>query len=202
MNEPIGMSGFASKESRHKLADRKDDFYASPLEAVDSFIAIEEPYLPRHLWEPACGDGAMVMPLRQKGYSVLASDLVARGCPDSSAGQDFLMPFPVPGNFGGIVTNPPFKLASEFVIKSLSLAPYVAILARIAFLEGIQRRPMFKSTSLARVHVSSRRLPMMHRDGWDGPISTSATCFAWFVWDARHAGEPVIRWFDWKDHAR
>jgi hypothetical protein len=196
------MAGIASKETRHKLADRKDDFYASPLEAVDSLLAIEADYLPRFIWEPACGDGAIVMPFRAVGYRVHATDLVARGCPDSEAGCDFLMPFPVPAGVEGIVTNPPFKNADEFVIKALSIVPYVAILARIAFLEGIERKGLFAHSPPARVHVSSRRLPTMHRDGWEGTKVGSAMCFAWFVWDRAHAGEPVIRWFDWKDHAQ
>jgi hypothetical protein len=194
-----GMS--AQQKHKHALKERGDDFYPSPREAVDSLLSIESDNLPRFIWEPACGDGAIVMPLRASGFTVHATDLVARGCPDSEAGCDFLMPFPVPVGVEGIITNPPFKNADEFVAKALSIAPYVAILARIAFLEGIERKGFFERNKPARVHVSSRRLPMMHRGGWDGPISTSTTCFAWFVWDARHTGEPVIRWFDWKDHA-
>lgn len=195
------MSGRAGKETRHALADRKDDFYASPPEAVAAFIRAESAYLPKVLWEPACGDGAIVKPLRAAGYTVHATDLVARGCPESRAGEDFLMPFPVPGDLGGVVTNPPFKLAQAFVDRALLVTPYVAMLLRLAFLEGAERRPWFVGGPLARVHVSSRRLPMMHRDGWEGERTGSAIAFAWFVWDRRHVGEPVIRWFDWREAA-
>jgi hypothetical protein len=38
--------------------------------------------------------------------------------------------------------------------------------------------------------VSSRRLPMMHRFGWDGPRATSNTCYAWFIWDRRGTPAP------------
>lgn len=185
----------------HSFADRGDDFYATPREAVDSFLACEAGHIPASIWEPACGDGAIVLPLRAAGYEVYASDLVARGCPNSVSGHDFLMPFKVLENIDGVVTNPPFKLAAEFIEKSLTIAPYVAMLLRLNFLEGTGRRSLFAINPPARIHVSSRRLPMMHRDGWEGPRSTSTTCFAWFVWDASHKGEPVIRWFDWKDHA-
>lgn len=194
------MSGIASKEQRHALKDRKDDFYATPIEAVRALIAVEGMYMPRRLLEPACGDGAIMLPLRAAGYDVVASDLVPRGCPDSTWGNDFMMPFPVPPGIEGVVTNPPFKLAQPFIEKALTLAPYVAILARLAFLESERRMDWFRNSGLARVHVSSRRLPMMHRDGWDGPLSTSATAFAWFVWDRRHPPgfNPELRWFDWK----
>jgi hypothetical protein len=183
----------------HSYADRKDDFYPTPIEAVRAFMRVEGEHLPRNLWEPACGDGAIVSPLRLAGYSVYATDLVERGCPDSHSGIDFLLPVVIPDGVDGIVTNPPFKLMNAFVERACSLSPYVAMLARLAFLEGNQRRGLFERMPPARVHVSSRRLPMMHRDGWDGPISTSTTCFAWFVWDRRWRGEPVIRWFDWRD---
>lgn len=195
------MAARAGKETRHALADRKDDFYASPPEAVAAFLRAEAPFLPRSLWEPACGDGAIVKPLRAAGYRVHATDLVARGCPDSRAGEDFLMPFPVPEGVEGIVTNPPFKLAQQFVDRALLVVPYVAMLLRVAFLESAERRAWFQDGPLARVHISSRRLPMMHRDGWEGEKAGSAIAFAWFVWDRRHQGEPVIRWFDWREHA-
>lgn len=193
------MAGLAGKETCHALKDRGDDFYATPAEAVRALLAIEGAYLPARLWEPACGDGAIVLPLRAAGFSVHASDLVNRGCPDSEAGVDFLMPFPVPADIGGIVTNPPFKSAVEFVEKSLSIAPYVAMLLRLSFLEGVQRKPWFESGPLARIHVSSRRLPMMHRGGWEREKAGSAIAFAWFVWDARHKGPPAVQWFDWAE---
>ncbi|MFG1462292.1 hypothetical protein V5F77_05275 [Xanthobacter sp. DSM 24535] len=192
------MSGIASREKSHSLADRKDDFYATPPEAVRGFLAAESEFLPRRLWEPACGDGAIVLPLRAAGYDVQASDLVDRGCPDSASREDFLMPFAVPMDIGGIVTNPPFKLAAEFVDRSLTIAPYVAMLLRLSFLESATRKDWFQAGPLARVHISSRRMPMMHRDGWEGPQASSAIAFAWFVWDRRHIGRPELHWFDWR----
>jgi hypothetical protein len=194
------VSAVASKA--HTLADRGYDFYPTPIEAVRGFLSAEGQYLPlRRLWEPACGDGAIVLPLRAAGYEVLATDLVDRGCPDSESGVDFLLPWSLDVYVDGIVTNPPFKLARAFVDRALEYAPYVAMLLRVSFLEGTARRPWFKHSPLARVHVSSRRLPMMHRHEWDGPKSTSAIAFAWFVWSKGHATPPTIDWFDWKDSA-
>jgi hypothetical protein len=193
------VSAVASKA--HALADRADDFYPTPIEAVRGFLSAEGRYLPKRLWEPACGDGAIVLPLRAAGYEVHASDLVDRGCPDSESGVDFLFPYTPPHGVEGIVTNPPFKLAQAFVDRALEYAPYVAMLLRVSFLEGTARRPWFKHSPLARVHISSRRLPMMHRHEWDGPKSTSAIAFAWFIWSKGHPNPPTIDWFDWKDSA-
>lgn len=40
----------------------------------------------------------------------------------------------------------------------------------------------------ARVYVFKRRLPMMHRDGWDGNKASSRMNTAWFVWERDEAG--------------
>lgn len=182
----------------HSHADRGDDFYATPREAVEALLAIEAKWIPGGLiWEPACGDGAIVNVLRERGRNVFASDLVDRGCKPSHQ-YDFLTGL-APPDANSIITNPPFKLAREFVDRSLATVPYVAMLLRLAFLEGAARKPWFESTPLARVHVSSRRLPMMHRDGWEGPKAGSAVCHAWFVWDTRHEGQPHVQWFDYKN---
>lgn len=191
--------GMVAGVGMHSLADRGDDFYATPPEAVAALLAVERKWMPRGvIWEPACGDGAIVLPMRAAGFNVFASDLVDRGCPNSEI-LDFVEGNLPIGRHDAIITNPPFKLAREFVDRSLVRVPYVAMLLRLAFLEGNARKPWFESSSLARVHVSSRRLPMMHRYGWEGPKSTSAVCHAWFVWDKRHEGRPQIQWFDWKD---
>lgn len=187
----------------HSHADRQHDFYATPPEAVRSLLAIESKWIPEGtIWEPACGDGAIVNILRAAGREVVATDIVDRGCPDSMSGMDFVRDGRYPGRdvTKAIITNPPFKLARDFVTRALGECDYVAMLLRLAFLEGVGRQFWFEHGSLARVHVSSRRLPMMHRDGWTGPKAGSAVCHAWFVWDNRHEGRPSVQWFDWRDH--
>lgn len=184
----------------HSHADRGDDFYPTPAEAVHALLAAEKKWLPKEaVWEPACGDGSIVNVLRYFGHQVRATDIVDRGCPDSSVLNFFeAPPFKT---YHSIITNPPFKLAREFVDQALRLSPYVAMLLRLSFLEGAARKPWFEGLPLARVHVASRRLPMMHRHSWTGPKAGSAVCHAWFVWDERHEGRPQIQWFDWKEAA-
>lgn len=93
-----------------------------------------------------------------------------------------------------IVTNPPFKLAEHFVHKALSLSTgKVAMLTRLAWLEGKGRRVMFESTPLARVWVFAGRVTMprgaMADAGRGGMIA-----FAWLVWEHGHKGSPTIGW--------
>jgi hypothetical protein len=173
------------------------DAYFSPPEAVLSLLRLEAARLPGCIWEAAAGDGAIVRPLQAAGYTVLASDIADYGLPGCEAGVDYLTAPPRP-EAQGIVTNPPYRLAARFAEKALREVPYVALLLRTNFLEGTTRLPFFRRHEPARVWISSRRLPMMHRHGWQGPRAASNTCFAWFVWDARSERKRVVDWFDWK----
>jgi hypothetical protein len=182
---------------RHALAERRDDLYETPEVAVRALLKVEQ--LPARIWEPACGPGAIVRVLRDTGHEVFASDLVDYGCPSSSSGIDFLMEVRAPNNIGAIVTNPPFKLAGEFAVKGLELCPLVIMLLRLSFLESARRGPILDGGDLARVYPFSNRLPMMHRHGWSGPIATSQTAHAWFVFDRNHEGPTTLHRISWKD---
>jgi hypothetical protein len=169
---------------RAPFAERGNDLYETPPEAVHALLRTEPLPKERVIWEPACGPGSIVRVLRGAGYRVYATDLVNYGCPDSESGVDFLMErlprFPI----GAVVSNAPFKLGGEFVAHALALGiPKVVMLFRLAFLESACRDSILDGGLLARVYPFSNRLPMMHRDGWEGPKARSAIAFAWFVWE-------------------
>jgi len=183
---------------RAALDVRGDDLYETPPQAVHALIEAEK--LPRTIWEPACGPGAIVKVLRDAGHWVYATDLVDYGLDDSESRIDFLLERQAPGFYiGAIVTNPPFKLAEAFVENALRMGiPKVVMLLRLAFLESERRRAILDGGLLARVHVFRNRLPMMHRDGWDGPRASSALSFAWFVWEHGHKGPTEMRRISWR----
>jgi hypothetical protein len=189
------MTALAIANTKAPLADRKDDLYESPPEAVRALLKAEK--LPEVIWEPACGPGAIVRVLRDAGHKVYATDLVDYGCPDSESRRDFLFEHDPGFCVGAIVTNPPFKLAAEFVTHALTLCPKVIMLLRLAFLESERRTAILDCGMLARVHVFRNRLPMMHRDGWTGNKVTNPTAFAWFVWDREHRGPTELHRISW-----
>ena len=181
---------------RHTLAERGDDLYETPAVAVHALMRVET--LPLHLWEPAAGRGAIVNVLRAAGHVVLASDLVDYGDPTHFPRRDFLMERKVPDGCEAIVTNPPFKLADQFARHALALCPRVIMLLRLAFYESVRRSDILDSGSLARMWCFRKRLPMMHRDDWDGPKSNSGMAFAWFVFDRAHNGPTQIGRLSWE----
>jgi hypothetical protein len=179
----------SANPGRHRLTERHDDLYETPSQAVHALLAVEE--IPSGaIWEPACGPGAIARVLRRAGHKVWATDLVDYSSPDQDqSGIDFLMESgSAPCYIGSILTNPPFKLADQFVRHALLLCPRVYMLLRLAFLESERRSAILESGWLKRVYVFRKRLPMMHRAGWQGPRATSSIPFAWFVFDREHRG--------------
>jgi hypothetical protein len=178
----------AAQSGQHPYADRGLDLYETPACAVEALLRVEP--LPQCVWEPAAGRGAIVKILRDASHAVVASDVIDYGDLDFVA--DFLALTKAPAGTQAVVTNPPYQIATEFVAHALKLAPHVAMLLRLAFLESARRAPILDTGTLARVHVFKRRLPMMHRDGWQGPRASSAICFGWFVWSHDHTGPAII----------
>ncbi len=193
------MNNLSTGNARHALSERGNDLYQSPPEAVRALLKAES--VPFRVWEPACGPGSIVRVLEEYGHDVLGTDLVDYGQGRSRSGIDFLIPGMAEIFSDGqraIVTNPPFKNAHEFVERALGMSPYVAMLLRLAFLESEKRRSILDDGRLSRVYVFRNRLPMMHREGWGGPKASSATPFAWFIWDRSHNGPTQLHRISWE----
>jgi hypothetical protein len=147
---------------RHTLAERGHD-------PETPAVAVEAP-----IWEPACGRGAIANILRAHGHRVVCTDLIDYGISTAICGMDFLKTSELPPGVSTILTNPPYKLANEFVAHALELCPNVIMLLRLAFLESERRCPVLDGAGLNRVLAFRKRLPMMHRDGWQGRRRTAA----------------------------
>lgn len=174
----------------------KHDFYPTWPAATRALLSVERFDGP--VWEPACGDGAISRELRAAGYDVISTDLIDRGYGEGN--RDFLMEWlPLAPN---IVTNPPFKLAEEFVDRALMLTTgKVAFFLRLAFLEGVTRGRWLPTTPLARVHVMSRRVPIQRGRLSEVGDAHGVIAFAWFVWEHGHTGSPALSFLDWKGAA-
>jgi hypothetical protein len=190
---------------RYPLSERKNDAYMSPPAATKTLL--RHVPLPRRLWEPACGDArGIVDPLRAHGHEVIGSDLVDYGRPDCFWRRDFLMERKMPDGCEGIVSNPPYKLAEEFIAHALDLAPLVIMLLPFRFYEAgtgrtkkaALRRYVLDEIPPAQLYVFRNRLPMMHRRNWTGRKASSAMGFAWFIWDRSHTGPTTIERISWE----
>jgi hypothetical protein len=128
---------------------------------------------------------------------VIESDIHDYGFPLHFVG-DFLEQTRMPVGTQAVLTNPPFRHAEKFVAHALELSPLVIMLLRLAFLESERRCGILEGRGLARVHVFRKRLPMMHRAGWEGKKANSGMAFAFFVWERGHVGLPTINRISWE----
>ena len=131
-------------DSSHSSREREtSDYYATDPKAVEQLLELES--FSNAIWEPACGEGHISKVLKEHGHYVRSTDLVDRGF--GEGGIDFLMQ----GERwrGDIITNPPYKLAQEFVEKAIQLIDHrakVAMFLKLTFLEGQARYKLFKNT--------------------------------------------------------
>ena len=198
--------------------ERGDDLYETPIEAVRALLALES--FVTHVWEPSVGRGAILRPLEAAGYDVRISDAVDRGIA-SKDGEcqevgDFLLmradeDFAAGMRSGpDIVTNPPYGIANAYIAHALrEFRPgKMAMLLNLNFLAGFDdpdRCFCMDENPPSRIYVFTRRLPMMHRDGWEGNKASSQMNTAWFVWERELGGTrygangyPEIIRIDWQ----
>jgi len=93
-----------------------------------------------------------------------------------------------------VITNPPFRLGEEFLLKALGVARLgVAILARTVFLESVGRyERVFLEHPPSKFAQFSERVPMF-RGRLDRKGST-ATGYAWLVWEKSGPHAPRLMW--------
>jgi hypothetical protein len=177
--------------TRHAYKIRGEDLYSTPACATEALLGAEK--FEGLIWEPACGRGAISDVLKAAGYDVLSSDLTDYGYGESR--RDFLLEPQLPPGVTAIVTNFPYKLAAECVRKAIRLGtPKICALMRLAFLESVSRADILdEGSGLARVYPFSQRVPFFHRDGYQGPKTSSTIAYAWFCWKMGHKGPATIK---------
>ncbi|MEO9530289.1 SAM-dependent methyltransferase [Roseibium sp.] len=141
--------------------------------------------------EPACGAGHMAKALSEYFGEVGAYDVHDYGF---GAVADFLNTDVTPGSWDWVITNPPFRLAEEFIIQGLSIARRgVAVLVRTVFLESIGRyERIFADNPPSIVAQFTERVPMV-KGRLDRKAST-ATGYAWIVWEKGHSRDTLMKW--------
>lgn len=179
--------------SNHTEHDRGDaDYYATEPAATEWLCKIEKFQSP--ILEPACGEGHISEVLKANGYDVTSRDLMDRGYGEIA---DFLF-FNNEQWEGDIITNPPYAAAQEFVEQALKMIKpghKVAMFLKLTFLEGQGRAALFKNAPPIRVWVSRARLKCAMNGDFDS-IGSSATAYAWFIWEKGFTGNPEIHWFN------
>jgi hypothetical protein len=174
-------SGYARKER---------DLYETPEWVTEALV----PHLRGNslILEPAAGTGRMAKVLSDNEFRVLSFDLEPH--PELDGFGNFLRR----GDLccEGIVTNPPYDLATEFCEHALRLTEipngFVAMLLRTDFDHAKSRTHLFRDCP-----AFSKKLVLMKRIVWfveanGKPKASPSFNHAWYIWDWKHEGPPTI----------
>ncbi|PWE58361.1 SAM-dependent methyltransferase [Metarhizobium album] len=192
--------------------ERGHNLYETPPEAMFALLAMER--FSKLVAEPACGRGAISRALEAAGHDVILADIVDYGTADRDGTLQFVGDFMQGGRFCpdeyDIVTNPPYgDEMNAFMAHALRVhrPRKMALLLNWNAYGGYEdedRNFVFEDMRPARVYMFKHRLPMMHRDGWDGAKASSSMNTAWFVWerqaDGSYGQQTVLNRVDWADY--
>ncbi len=202
------ISTAAVMQRRVEAHDSLDDFPTPPWATR---ALIKHVILPRYgfmppeimkresVWEPACNRGHMSKPLREFFGFVRTSDIHDYDSPEQDRVVDFLFPGSESAcieaqGIDWIITNPPFRLAAQFLDRAFQLRPRVgvAIIVRSAFLEGIGRyNDVFSKNPPSIIAQFTERVVMVK--GRLDATGSTATAYCWLVWMQGESG-PVFQW--------
>lgn len=185
----------AVMQQRREAQDSLDDY---PTQPWGTRALVEHVLRPAQLklgvaWEPACNRGFMARPLAEYFDRVHATDIFDYGFAAMVAVEDFLWPATLePHPIDWVITNPPFRLAEEFIAKGRTVARIgCAMLVRSAFIESVGRyERLFSTAPPTFVAQFVERLPLVK--GRVDPEAASATAYSWLVWVKGMSPQPTV----------
>lgn len=179
-----------SRQNRASL-----DYYAT--DPIAAKLLLEQEEFSKNIWECACGEGHLSKIFEESGYNVRNTDIIDR---IGNEVFDFLSEDKEMFD-GDIITNPPYKYATEFVRKALERVEEghkVAMFLKVLFLEGKSRRELFKKYPPCRIYVCSGRIDCAKNGDFKALKENGggALAYAWFIWRKGYKGETIVKWIN------
>ena len=185
-----------SNGGNHVYDREENDFYATEPAAADLLEKTGE--TANYIWECACGQGHLAKRFEELGHFVFSSDKIDRGFGErfDFINDEFETSHidPYFYEYFDIVTNPPYKLAAEFIKKGYELLRpkrKLCLFLKLTFLESVARDKLFEQYPVSRIHVCRKRIKCA-KNGDFSKVQSSPTCYAWFVWEKGYSGPTII----------
>lgn len=188
----ITTSAFANNAKEER---QTHDYYATEPKATRLLVDLDKF---SDVWECACGGGHMALELLRAGVLARATDKYDQGYNygDIEGLVDFLE---YDGEWhGDIITNPPYKYATEFILKALALLDEgrkLAIFVPDRYLSSKKRRQIFDKYPPYKVWVSSGRLNCAINGHFER-CKGSPVDYCWIIWHKGYTGETKLGWFN------
>ena len=179
----------------------ENDYYATNPEAVRKLLLVH-PFSGLRVLEPCVGAGHIAKEIKKAfpDANLTCIDIVNRGYSGTKV-CDFLSWEDNNDFYDTIITNPPYKYASEFIehcIKKLTYGGQLAMFLKIQFLEGVKREELFNKYPPKYIYVFRKRMTVFSNGQELNPETgkhwATTMCNAWYVWKKGSKTEPIIRW--------
>lgn len=173
-----------SSKNRKARDQNPSEYFPTPAWCVDRFL--EKKLLPGGRWlEPCAGHGDIIAATNAFGYQTEkpihwtanelrtdTEDKLAEYAHEVRIG-DYLAWEP-PHRYNVSISNPPFSIAMEVILKALEMSGWVVMLLRLNYLGTTDRNEFFQ-TRMPDIYV------IPERPSFDGK-GTDSIEYAWFVW--------------------
>lgn len=188
--------------SNHSKQERETmDYYATEPKAIDLLASKFD--IPHRVWECACGGGSLSQRLKERGHEVISTDIIDRGYEGFNGECDFLSRLfhpTIEGDYA-IVTNPPYKFVTEFVLTALDVLPdgcYLCLFLKTTALESRGRwEKIYKTTPPRYVFQCIDRILCAKNAAFEDArknLGAGAQAYAWFVWQKGYKGSTTLDW--------
>ena len=188
--------------SNHSKQERETmDYYATEPKAIDLLASKFD--IPHRVWECACGGGSLSERLKERGHEVISTDIIDRGYEGFNGECDFLSRLfhpKIEGDYA-IVTNPPYKFVTEFVLTALDVLPdgcYLCLFLKTTALESRGRwEKIYRQTPPRYVFQCIDRILCAKNAEFEDArknLGAGAQAYAWFVWQKGWKGQTTLDW--------
>lgn len=187
----------------------KYDHYPTPIKPVDAICKILSlrmmAYAPENILDPCAGNGVWGRTIKKiyteaQLYGVdIDPNLEKPPEYDFWHTGDYINNYMANKKFDLIISNPPFKLAEQFIMESfkhITFGGTIAFMLPLGFMGSVGRykRLFTNKNKPNHIIVSSRRIDFT---GQGSPH----TDIAMYIWYGYSKGVPItnIEWFDWEE---
>ncbi|UZV41291.1 putative type I restriction-modification methylase [Vibrio phage vB_VpaM_R16F] len=187
----------ASPNTKRDVSKTYSDLYNTPDEAIEALMDYCHHKLDpnKTYFEPCNGKGNISNKVKDFGIFMETNELFSEHG-ESKFNEDFLNPDKKVSDkwdYDFIITNPPYKLATEFVNQGFKFAKEQYHLLRINFLEGQRRYESLMSKGhLKNVYIFTKRISCSK--GIEEEPQANAVCYCWYHFDRDYDGLPTLHW--------
>lgn len=180
-----------SPNSRRDKSKDYSDLYSTPEIALDKLFEVVDFSTDEKYFEPCAGIGIVSEYLRNRGLYVVTNELFEHGY-TTEYNEDFLNT-DIEFNYDTIISNPPYKLANEFVNKGFECTKEQYLLLRLQFLESKKRyEQLFSKGHLKNVYVFVSHISCT--EGIEQKETANSVTYCWCHFDRDYTGQPTLHW--------